>query len=548
LSKKGKLELTWVGKDERVKLEPRVLVEDPSKSYGDPNTENMLIYGDNLLALKALEQDFAGQIKCIYIDPPFNTGSAFEHYDDNLEHSLWLSMMEPRLAILHTLLRSRDGLIFVHIDYRELAYLKILLDGIFGRKNFLSLITVKVKDPAGVGQQSLIFDVCEYILVYAKDFDSFRNSTDIRANEELVIEGPVKGYNKAIVDFGRADLIKTLQRQNMGEVRIFRCRDYKIVRFKARDSFEEYKKHFNTIFADYNPSGGTILQIRDEFPQGELSYMEYVPTKGKNAGKLEKVYFLNRRILAWLKDIAELDENGQITKRTKMTNAWEIPNAQLFSEGGVDFRQSKKPELLVAKILDIASSKGDWVLDSFLGSGTTAAVAHKMGRKWIGIELGEHCDTHCLPRLKRVVSGEDQTGISKEVGWQGGGGFKYYRLAESLLVRDKELSTKNHPVYIINPRYDEKMLIKSICKIENFRYRNEGRLHGISSESRFLHVTTNLLTQVYLDSLAEDLSKHQSLLIYCTRRRRGLVVPDNIEIKKIPRDLLAKCDFEEDKK
>lgn len=548
MSKKGKLELTWVGKDERVKLEPRVLVEDPSKSYGDPNTENMLIYGDNLLALKALEQDFAGQIKCIYIDPPFNTGSAFEHYDDNLEHSLWLSMMEPRLAILHTLLRSRDGLIFVHIDYRELAYLKILLDGIFGRKNFLSLITVKVKDPAGVGQQSLIFDVCEYILVYAKDFDSFRNSTDIRANEELVIEGPVKGYNKAIVDFGRADLIKTLQRQNMGEVRIFRCRDYKIVRFKARDSFEEYKKHFNTIFADYNPSGGTILQIRDEFPQGELSYMEYVPTKGKNAGKLEKVYFLNRRILAWLKDIAELDENGQITKRTKMTNAWEIPNAQLFSEGGVDFRQSKKPELLVAKILDIASSKGDWVLDSFLGSGTTAAVAHKMGRKWIGIELGEHCDTHCLPRLKRVVSGEDQTGISKEVGWQGGGGFKYYRLAESLLVRDKELSTKNHPVYIINPRYDEKMLIKSICKIENFRYRNEGRLHGISSESRFLHVTTNLLTQVYLDSLAEDLSKHQSLLIYCTRRRRGLVVPDNIEIKKIPRDLLAKCDFEEDKK
>ena len=202
----------------------------------------------------------------------------------------------------------------------------------------------------------------------------------------------------------------------------------------------------------------------------------------------------------------------------------------------------------MAKILDIASSKGDWVLDSFLGSGTTAAVAHKMGRKWIGIELGEHCDTHCLPRLKRVVSGEDQTGISKEVGWQGGGGFKYYRLAESLLVRDKELSTKNHPVYIINPRYDEKMLIKAICKIENFRYRNEGRLHGISSESRFLHVTTNLLTQVYLDSLVEDLSKHQSLLIYCTRRRRGLVVPDNIEIKKIPRDLLAKCDFEEEKK
>jgi len=163
------------------------------------------------------------------------------------------------------------------------------------------------------------------------------------------------------------------------------------------------------------------------------------------------------------------------------------------------------------------------------------------------VELGEHAHTHCLPRLKKVVDGTDQGGISKAVNWQGGGGFKYYHLAESLLVRDTELSTKDHPVFIINPRYDAKMLIRAICKVENFKYRNEGRLHGISSEKRFLHVTTNLVTQEYLDSLAADIASDQSLLIYCTRSIRGLKLPANIEIKRIPRDLLAKCDFEEGK-
>jgi adenine-specific DNA-methyltransferase len=163
-------------------------------------------------------------------------------------------------------------------------------------------------------------------------------------------------------------------------------------------------------------------------------------------------------------------------------------------------------------------------------------------------ELGEHCHTHIIPRMKKVVDGTDQGGISESVNWKGGGGFKYYHLAESLLVRDKELSTKDHPVYTINPRYNEQMLIKAICKIENFKYRNSGRLHGISSESRFLHVTTRLINQAYIDSLAEDLAPNQSLLIYSTRRMRGIKLPDNIELKKIPRDLLEKCDFQEDKK
>ena len=212
----------------------------------------------------------------------------------------------------------------------------------------------------------------------------------------------------------------------------------------------------------------------------------------------------------------------------------------------MEFRSGKKPEILLKTIIHHFSEPGDLVLDSFAGSGTTGAVAHKMGRRWIMVELGEHCHTHIIPRLQKVIDGTDQGGISKAVNWQGGGGFMYYRLAESLLVRDKDLSTKDAPVYLINPRYNEKMLIQAICKIENFYYRNDGRLHGVSSENRFLHVTTNLITQAYLDLLAEDIGLDQSLLIYCTRRRSNLEMPENVEIKLIPRDLLAKCDFRED--
>jgi adenine-specific DNA-methyltransferase len=137
MDRKQKLELTWIGKYDEIKVEPRILLEDKSKGYGDPNTENMLIHGDNLLALKALEQDFAGKIKCIYIDPPFNTGAAFEHYDDNLEHSIWLDLMKPRLEIIHNLLAD-DGSLWISIDDDECHYLKVLCDEIFGRRNFVA--------------------------------------------------------------------------------------------------------------------------------------------------------------------------------------------------------------------------------------------------------------------------------------------------------------------------------------------------------------------------------------------------------------------------
>lgn len=397
---------------------------------GDPS---LLIRGDNLVALRSLEERFAGKIQCTYIDPPFNTGNAFAHYADDLEDELWLGMMEPRLRALRDLLKP-EGVIVVHIDHRELAPLKLLLDEVFGKDNFLSLVTVKVKDPAGVGQQSFVFDVCEYLLIYARDLSRFRPLHPLQVAAPVAVQEPVKGYTKAVVDFGTPHFAGTVSRKRVGEIKIYRCSGHRIRRFGKRDSWEDYLLNFDRIFADYNPSGGTILSILDEIPPVTLSYIEYTPSKGKDAGKLSRVYFLNRRIVAWLKDVAGVDARGRILKRSKLTNIWEVSNAQLFAEGGVRFRQGKKPESLIARIISLTTSPGDWVLDSFLGSGTTAAVAHKLGRKWIGIERGEHAETHCLPRLKRVVSGADQAGISKQVKWKGGGSFAYCELGDALLA------------------------------------------------------------------------------------------------------------------
>jgi adenine-specific DNA-methyltransferase len=510
VAKSGKLELTWVGKDERVRLEPRVLVEDPSKSYGDPNAENMLIFGDNLLALKALEQDFAGKIKCVFIDPPYNTGSAFEHYEDGLEHSLWLSLMRDRLELIWRLL-SADGSLWVTIDDNEGHYLKVLCDEVLGRANFAANIVWQSKDTPG-NNSAGIAETHNHVLCYKKS-EMFRPNLLARNAKQIAT------YSNPDNDARGPWLGTPLTRAE------HRDRDYYGIR---------------------NPAGREVLP-----PKG--SSWRRPPAKMKQLARDNRIWWgkggdaefpMEKKFLSEVKE-GVVNQTWWPYEFAGSTRNASAELKGLF--GGVKAFGTPKPEKLIQRVLDLASAPNDWVLDSFSGSGTTGAVAHKMGRRWIMVELGEHCYTHIIPRMQKVTDGTDQGGISKSVNWQGGGGFKYYRLAESLLVRDKDLSTKSHPVYIINPRYNDRLLIQAICKIENFRYRNEGRLHGISSERRFLHVTTLLLTQGYLDSLAEDIGLDQSLLIYCTRKVRGLRVPDNVEVKKIPRDLLAKCDFQEDK-
>lgn len=544
--KNGRLELTWVGKYEDDRFEPRILIEDKEKSYGDVTSENMLIHGDNLLALKALENDFTGKIKCIYIDPPYNTGNAFEHYDDDLEHSIWLNMLYKRIKILHSLL-AENGTLWISIDSTEGHYLKVMCDEIFGRNNFVSDITYEKSNVTGLGQGGAIFNTGEKILVYKKDVLELN---EVLASEKLT-KKTMQRYRKYIQSEGKKELVEEFNSASNGlPVRIYKHTDYEIGDISLKD-FEsreseiraQYYKYFDTIYRTY------VVQQENEFQNSLMSKMEknslysveYTPSRGKNGGKETTLFYHNGELCAWLKDTAFL-EGKDVVKTTKLSNVWkndDIPKADLGNEGGVAFPRSKKPEKLIERILLLATNEGDLVLDSFLGSGTTAAVAHKMGRKYIGIELGDHCYTLCKKRLDRVIDGKDSNGVTKQYNWQGGGGYHFYELAPSLLVKNKVL-----PIYQINPLYTFEMLCEAICKIEGFRYNPQAVFHGSSSEKRFIHITTEFVNAEFIKSLSARLSEGQSLLVYSTKNQSDMILPDNIEVKKIPKDLLEKCIFE----
>lgn len=546
MEKRGKLELTWVGKYQDEKLEPRILIEDITKSYGDSDTENMLIHGDNLLALKALENDYVGKIKCVYIDPPYNTGNAFEHYDDDLEHSIWLDMLYKRIQIIHSLL-SEEGSLWISIDSTEGHYLKVMCDEIFGRSNFVSDITYEKSNVTGLGQGGAIFNTGEKILVYKKNILNFN---EVLATEKLS-KKTMQRYRKYILSEGKKELVEEFNSVSNGlPVRIYKHINYEIGDISLKD-FEkreieirsQYYEFFNTIFRTY------VVQSENEFQNALMARMdknslysvEYIPSRGRNKGKETTLFYYNAELCAWLKDTAFL-EGKDVVKTTKLSNVWknnDIPKADLGNEGGVAFPRSKKPEKLIERILSIATNEGDLVLDSFLGSGTTAAVAHKMGRRYIGIELGNHCYSHCKTRLDRVIDGEDKSGVTSLYGWNGGGGYKFYELAEPLLVKNTVL-----PIYQINPIYTWNMVCEAICKIEGFTYAPSGEFQGYSSENRFIHITEEFVNSKYVMSVMKKLDQNQSLIIYCKKNQADMNLPENVEVRKIPKDLLEKCNFD----
>ena len=547
MQKIGRLELTWTGKYEDRELEPRILVEDKSKSYGDPESNNMLIHGDNLIALKSLELDFTGKVKCVYIDPPFNTGQAFEHYDDDIEHSIWLDLMARRLRIIYRLLED-DGLLWIHLDDIEVHYCKIILDEIFMRRNFVSHITYERSAVAGIGQGGYLVNTTEHILLYKK---GALPEKDNQSYEELGMN-IMKRYNKYVSNFGSRELIRKFVAKSNGEiVRVYKHKGFEIQSISLKNASDredelraEFAAHLDTLFR------GNRVQKENEFQNDIIAglekdgfySMDYVPSRGKNEGQQTTLYYYNCELLSWLKDTTSLNEEGMLTKSTKMTTLWkhgEIPKADIANEGGVYFPRGKKPEQLLKRIIEMSTEPGDIVLDSFLGSGTTAATAHKLGRRWIGIEMGEQAYTHCKQRLDSVIDGTDQLGISKSIGWQGGGGYHFYELAPSLLVKNDKL-----PIYQINPAYTFEMICEAICKIEGFRYKPQDVFHGYSSEKRYIHITLEFINAAYIKSLAARLTEGQSLLVYGTKVQSDMVMPENIEVKKIPKDLLNKCDFE----
>ena len=561
MQKTGRLELTWVGKYEDKAIEPRILLEDVSKSYGDPTSENMLIHGDNLIALQALLQDYTGQVKCIYIDPPYNTGNAFDYYDDDVEHSIWLSLMRSRLILLRELLAD-EGSIWIQIDDEEQAYLKVLCDEVFGRRNFINVISVNMKNNAGAsggGEDKKLKKNCEFILVYAKNYEMltpFKSAYDYTEMYQVVLQYREQGknwhYTSVLVNPGDKEYVGSTTDGNGDEIRLFRRKNPVVKSIKQvmedEDISEEdvYYKYGQFIFEAKDAQSSIRKRVvkakKDYKLNDDIVSIEYVPKTGKNKGILYEQFYKGDscRLFAWLKDISEVID-GVLYKKDKQGTYWDFTSSinNLTKEGGVQFPSGKKPEALVRRIFSMTTEENDLVLDSFLGSGTTAAVAQKMKRHWICIELGEHAYSLCKQRLDRVIVGDDKGGITKDEKWQGGGGYHFYELAPSLLVKNDKL-----PIYQINPKYTFEMLCEAICKIEGFRYKPEDVFHGHSSEKRFIHITTEFINAGYVKSLSSHLAEGQSLLIYGTKMQSDMILPDNIEVKKIPKDLLEKCDFE----
>mgnify|MGYP002587605148 FL=1 len=522
----NKLELTWYGKDEPIRVEPRLLIENTalSNTAADPDTQNMLIHGDNLLALKALESKFAGQVKCIYIDPPFNTGQAFENYDDNLEMSIWLDLMRSRLQIIHTLLKD-DGTLFVHIDDQNLPYLTLLLDEIFGKQNRLYLITFK--QGAATGHKAInpgCVTTTNFILIYSKSKEHWhpnrlytnRGSRDKRYGNLITLTEAFAEERKLSIKEARA-FIKSYPEQ-MDQFVLEHCEsviqlvnpDYNSVGAETRAMIDESRNKPNEI----------LRQVRDGYSD---------------------IYLLNgKRIIFYRDKLKKVD--GEYVPGEPLTTLWDdLLSNNLHNEGGVNFPKGKKPEALIKRCIELSSDLGDIVLDSFLGSGTTAAVAHKMKRRWIGIEMGKQAYTHCKPRIDDAIANNDASGITKSVDWQGGGGYRFYEVAPTLINKDA------FDEYVINEDYDANMLAAAVALHEGFHYQPDGELfwkQSVGNENSYLFVTTRHLNSTYLDSIKDTMEEGEYLIIACRSFDRGLdKAYDNIAVKKIPQMLLERCEF-----
>lgn len=526
---KQKLELTWIGKEKRPRLEPRILLEDPAKSYhakhrvsDDDIFDNRLIFGDNLLALKALEAEFTGKVKCVFIDPPYNTGSAFTHYDDGLEHSIWLGLMRDRLEIIRRLL-SEDGSLWITIDDNEAHYLKVLCDELFGRSCFVTSFIWKKVDSPNDNKVPITPDH-EYLLCFTK-------TPGLRPFTQKLDISILDAYRKPDAESDCAYRDRLLKKNGKNSLRADRP---------------------SMFFPVIAPDGVEIWPIHDDGREARWAL-----------GKKAVDELIAKGVLIWKKR-----EGGDGSKWVPYTREYAPSNPSrphptiwndldttrqtkahqktLFGEN--DVFDTPKPEDMVQRVLDMATNPSDLVLDSFAGSGTTGAVAQKMGRRWIMVELGEHCHTHVIPRLIKVIDGEDKGGITEAVDWQGGGGFRYYKLAPSLIVNDRW----GNP--IVNPAYNATHLAEALCKLEGFTYapsETKWWQHGNSSERDFLYVTTQNLSVEQLQALSDEVGGEQSLLVCCSAFHGADAASaaerwPNLTLKKIPKMVLSRCEWGHD--
>jgi adenine-specific DNA-methyltransferase len=545
--KKQKLELTWIGKENRPKLEPRILLEAPEKSCHAPHRvtandifDNRLIFGDNLLALKALEQESAGTVKCVYIDPPFNTQQAFEHYDDGVEHSIWLGLIRDRIEIIRNLM-SDEGTLFVHIDDNELGYLIVLLDEIFGRTNRVSVITFK--QGSATGHKSInpgVVSTSNFLVIYAKKKTAWKPNRifTARVERDKRYGQFIENYNDDFVEWRFITLTQAFALSlQMPERGIKKTLGSDFEAKLAEFVIENATSVVRLARPDYNAVSSDARAMIDasRANQGKVLLL-------KREGYSDMYFVGGERILFYADKLKLID--GQYVAGEPLTSIWDdVLSNNLHNEGGVEFPKGKKPEALIKRCFDLATNPGDLVLDSFGGSGTTGAVAHKMGRRWIMVELGEHCHTHIIPRLQKVIDGTDQGGISKAVDWKGGGGFRYYRLAPSLMEKDKWGN------WVVSQEYNPAMLSEAICKLEGFSYSPSDSLywqHGHSTEQDYIYVTTQNLSFDQLQQLSDEVGEFRTLLVCCAAFRGKTDAFPNLTVKKIPNAVLSRCEWGHD--
>ncbi|WP_378947172.1 site-specific DNA-methyltransferase [Mesorhizobium sp. ANAO-SY3R2] len=501
-----RLELLWINKHERPRLEPRILIEEPKRSYpqGTQSAENRLIHGDNLLALKALEQEFTAKVKCCFIDPPYNTGSAFAQYDDGMEHSLWLGLMRDRLELIRSLL-APDGSLWISIDDNEAHYLKVLCDEIFGRRNFVANVVWQKRTSPDARLR--LGDAHDHILVYAKNVDRLALNRVPRSDRQR----------------------KSFRNPDQDPRGPWASSDYSAQGYRPNQMYEIVTPGGAT----YRPPVGTCWKNTEEVFRSLVADNRIWFGKDQMGVPRRKTFLFEREdVAAWSWwDNGEVGHNQEAKKES----------IALF--GAENAFATPKPERLLRRVLDIATNPDDLVLDSFAGSGTTGAVAHKMGRRWIMVELGDHCDSHIIPRLKKVIDGADIGGVSQAVGWAGGGSFRYYRLAPSLLEKDAFGQA------VLARGYDERMLSEAVCKLQGFTYAPSEMIywqHGYSTERDFIYVTRRQFSAAELLLLSEEVGPSRSLLVMCRAFSGNPAGLRNLTVRKIPREFRDNCEWGRD--
>lgn len=523
-------------------VEPRILVDvaqrgtELGKDWDEES--NLLIKGDNLVALETLAKYYKGKVKLVYIDPPFNTQQAFDDYEDGLEHSIWLTMMRDRLELLRDLL-STDGSLWCEIDDSEVGYLNVLLDEVFGRPNRIA--TVTIKRSAGTGHKAINpgpVNVTDFLFAYAKDRPKWKYIPQLVLRDDYD-----KQYSKWIPNVTepahnwRFENLPDVFARHKGfaDAKAGRRMMSAAVFMKEMQQFALWNALQVVRFALPNYSG--VSKAAQELID--------VSRKDKTrVFKLEReehsiMYFYGGDRILFLSDKVQLnggDEDEVPSIAERLTNFWDdIPWQGIAKEGGVKFPKNKKPERLIQRVIASASDRGDLVLDSFAGSGTTGAVAHKMRRRWIMVELGDHAESHAMKRLSDVVAGTDLSGVTKSEAWLGGGGFRFMTIGEPLYSLDPDLD-----LFVLNPKYTNGPLVTAVCLREGFRPTGDKTLHGQAGGTTFAHVTEQYLTADYLEAIQMLVPEGAALTVFCLHHAANLGRRDRVTIRRISTELRSR--------